>query len=823
MGKRNRHGAKARAMQPDEVFIKGPIRVTRFGNNVVWQSNWTDGEHDRMMAKMAQRYPEVIAEIDALVDRIVAAVGALPPDQLLLLAWQEQAMTTEHVKVEADVGREDVIAHRMVDYVQGVIAAAPRAHEQKAQLEEADWKALKADVTALFSKINGEYLICATAHARATGSGMDEAMEEFHARAQMHWCHVRGDYYQFHQVDVMADLLRSQSSLIEAAYGITSEQLVGEIKKVWTSLTFGFGAAQEALFCGHSAFVADVDRLRDAGHGELEGQDFEEMLRSAAERVGYGAAVRQAMGVVFEMGLFDLQRLTDLPAAFLDDFSWAPGQDSAFLADGPFRGWPLRIQPVFKRPFLKLNGKHYCFDIHTLFDNFYRQLEKRIYVLLPGEKQAWIANRKAASEALPIEDFERLLPGASVHREVYYPLPAGPGEHKHFAEADCVLVYDDHLFVIEVKAGAFTYTSPANDLPAYVRSLQALVGDPGQQGHRFLTYLESADEVPIFDAKRRPVGRLRKGDFRCMTVCAVTLDAFSELAAQSQHLHLVGVSAPSRPIWSLSLSDLRVYRDVFAGPLHFLHFVEQRMRASSSTVLRLDDELDHLGLYFEHNDYEKYASEMSQQRARMQFTGYRSPLDAYFSARLAGLHDAPRPAQKIPAQLQAILAFLTRSGQHHRSRIASCLLDLADDARSALDEYIDRERGAILARGRCAPFSMLRGVRLTVILSLDGLVSVDHDKAVEHCQSAMILAGQQQGVLLQLGYDAQGPVRASLTTVTLQGLSARRMQVLTGMAAQLRDRRLQRSVADYGKVGRNELCPCGTGAKFKKCCALNVR
>ena len=26
-------------------------------------------------------------------------------------------------------------------------------------------------------------------------------------------------------------------------------------------------------------------------------------------------------------------------------------------------------------------------------------------------------------------------------------------------------------------------------------------------------------------------------------------------------------------------------------------------------------------------------------------------------------------------------------------------------------------------------------------------------------------------------------------------------------------------VRDYSKVGRNEKCPCGSGFKFKKCCA----
>ncbi len=30
-----------------------------------------------------------------------------------------------------------------------------------------------------------------------------------------------------------------------------------------------------------------------------------------------------------------------------------------------------------------------------------------------------------------------------------------------------------------------------------------------------------------------------------------------------------------------------------------------------------------------------------------------------------------------------------------------------------------------------------------------------------------------------------------------------------------------RAINPFGKVGRNEVCPCGSGRKFKKCCLLN--
>ncbi|WP_170252396.1 YecA family protein [Vogesella urethralis] len=564
--------------------------------------------------------------------------------------------------------------------------------------------------------------------------------------------------------------------------------------------------------------MTEVQRMIEQKGADLQSKSVGELIFEAANRLGHGDTLNRNAEAIGNMGLFDLRKVTNLPAAFLDDFSWAPSQETDFLADGEFKGWPLRIQPIFRRPFLKLNDTYYCFELHSLFDNFYRQLEKRIFQRSEAEKQEWIRNRKEISENLPVDYFTQLLPGATVFREIYYPVFSASGGAKNLAEADCLIVYDDHLFIIEVKAGAFTYTSPANDLPAYVKSLEALVGAPSKQGQRFLKYLESAEEVDIFDAKYRSIGKLRTGDFRCKTICAVTLDPFTELAAQAQHLHKIGVDVGDASVWSLSLSDLRVYSDIFAGPLDFLHFVEQRMRAAPSEKLQLDDELDHLGLYLEHNNYAMHADELSQSGAQLQFNGYRSAIDAYFSAKLTESNDPSLPTQEIPPRLRELVDFLAKQEQPLRSRIASYLLDLDGDLRAELSRWIDEELAAIPQRGRCLPLSTAGNVRLTIFVNIEGLVEQGHEKATEHTQVAMIATGESDRILLELTYGPDGPTRVSMSTVTLHGLSCEHLERFREKATDLKEKRLACSVANFGKIGRNDLCPCGSGKKYKRCC-----
>ncbi len=818
MGKHNKRPSKAKPALPDEVFSNSPFQIARFGKQVVLSSNRTAKEHAEVLAKLVARYPIVVQEIDDLVRRIVSAVGVLPADQLLTRAWQEQVMSSQHIKVEVDVTQDDANALRMIDYVQSVIAAAPRGEVQKNELTDDDWCDLRTNIAALFRKLNIEYPSCSTAHRKAVGTVYDDAMEEFFVRAQMHWCNVRGDYYQVHQVEIIADLLKNQSELIKVAYGINSDELVVELEKIWRSLTFGLHDAMTSMRHIHAEVMAEVGRMIEQTEVDFQSQSVGELILEVTSRLGHRDTLDQNMDAFGNMGIFDLRKVADLPIALLDDFSWAPGQETDFLADGEFKGWPLRIQPIFRRPFLKFNDTYYCFELYSLFDNFYRQLEKRIFQRSEAEKQDWIKNRKEISENLPVEYFTRLLPGAIVLPEIYYPVVSESGGAKNLAEADCVIVYGDHLFIIEVKAGAFTYTSPANDLPAYIKSLEALVGAPSKQGQRFLKYLESSEEVDIFDAKRRPVGKLRKGDFRCKTICAVTLDPFTELAAQAQHLYKIGVDVGDVPVWPLSLSDLRVYSDIFAGPLDFLHFVEQRMRAAPSEKLQLDDELDHLGLYLEHNNYAMHADELSKNGAQLRFNGYRSAIDVYFSAKLTG-SDAPSlPTQKVPTRLRELVDFLAKQSQTHRSRIASYLLDLAGDWRADLSKWIDEELGAILQRGRCLPLSTVGDARLTIFLNIEGIVELSHEKATEHTQVAMIATGELDRTMLELTYGVDGPIRATMATVTLSGLSCEHLCWLKEKAIDFKEKRLARSIANFGKIGRNERCRCGSGKKFKQCC-----
>lgn len=815
---KKRNGTKKtskKKVAPDDFFEHGPISMARFGNLTVGQSNWKPDQHKEYVERLAEAHPRIVSEIDTLIAEATALISVTEPLSLLRLAWWQRAAAYVKINSEVEVEAEHAHKQRMIDYVQSLIAATPPEEKQEEASEET-WEKLNKTITLIFEKLNPWFFISESARRRATLPEINEAAEEFRFRAQLIWCNVSGAEYQAHSIPALRELLVPQGDNVRKAYGLDGHQLCDELAKVWHSLTMGIGEAVQALdefrHASLDALEADI-QAGIAGEGSLR-----EQMERTVDRHGLAEKRDAAMGGFFGLDLFDLQKVANLPANLLDDFSWSPGQETDFLADGDWKGWPLRIWPTFKRPFLKVGGKYYCFDQTVLFDHFFRQLEKRVYQVDEATKQAWIATRKDVTERLPFEYLARILPQATQFQEVYYPI-AENGKKAKTYETDGILIYDDHLFVIEVKSGAFTYTDPTTDFDAHVKSLEALLADPAKQGSRFLKYLRGSEEVPLFDKGGNEVCRLRKSDYRQITLCAITLDQFTEVAAQTQRVSEIGVEVGTEPLWALSIGDLRVYADIFTNPLEFLHFIEQRKEAFASPNLQLDDELDHLGLYLKHNHYVKHLEgAMRGPKARIQALGYRQKIDEFYSARLGDPSAISPLRQEMPPLMARLLDLLALSEKPGRSEIAAYVLDLGGYWRTDIFSHVQQEIDNVPG-SRPRPLSSHGDVRLTVAPWSERWGAALPQEMLEHVKAIMLLHGEPDRHLLELSFDADGKLNAADWRVVRQSdISFLERPRLEEMAESLRGKRIRKVEAMGKRVGRNEQCPCGSGKKFKKCC-----
>jgi hypothetical protein len=813
---------KRRLAKPDEAFSFGPIAVSRFGKNIIWETHWPEGTFDETQKRLVEHYPEIVKEINSLITEIASLVSALPPAELLKRAWWEMANVQVQIQSESDISPEQGVALRMLDYVQSVIVAVPPIHEQRKELTEEDWTTLRSKVDELFKKTNLEYQLCRSAKQRAEDPHHDPNFEEFNFRAQLYWCNVRGSRYQIHEPEYLRDMFLPHSGVFQELFGISSEQFVREIVKIWHALSFGLQDLFEQLHAFRTEVIEAIES-EAASYTDGSELDLTAIARAVIKEHGWEERESSIRDRFEGMDLYDLQKITTLPQRLLDELSWSPGEEGSFFAEGEFRGWPLRVWPVFRRPFIKLDGRYYCFDLYSLFDHIYRGIQRIILRLKPSYADQWNSIQQKASEDLPFKYFNRLLPDSKTFRSVYYRGQIDGGAID-WCETDGLIAFDDHLFIIEVKGGAFTHTPPASDFPAYVKSLENLVLKPATQGKRFLHYLRSADVVPIFDGKRRKTGEIRLADFRHVTICAVTIDPLTEMAAQVQHLRKIGVDVGSDPVWSISIDDLRVYADVFENPLVFLHYVEQRAQAFRSSVVQTDDEFDHLGLYLKHNHYSGYAEELQRNsKARISFIGYRSSIDRFFADRM---YDPATPCplkQAMPPRILEIVQWLSACKIAGRAEVAAFLLDLDEESRAGIAIAIDAELTKQLTTQRPQPISTHAGVNLTVVCWKDSCVQRKADFALEHAQVVHILSDRERRLLLELMYTDSDVLReVRWHWVDRKNIPLIELPRLRVKVEQLRKARISNMRSARGKIRRNDKCPCGSRKKYKVCCMAKL-
>lgn len=817
-----RFSPKPKIGRPDDYFRLGTLEIARVGKTVVFRNNMSQEQADSLQAKLAERFPEVVREIDNIISQIIRRVSSLPPGELLKRGYWEMAYHHADISGEIDVGHEGMVSLRMVDYLQGIIASVQPANTGQGEIADEDWRELRTLVDKLFIKLNTEFFLCQAAVRKFRESGLTQDYMDFYFKAQGYWCNVRGHRYLIHDVPILREVLSPHDSILREFYGLGAKDVVDALEVIRDSLTRGIFTVLDDC----AKFQADLDAElaksleRSSALAQFTSED---AIQKIIDEKGWRERSDDIAGRLTGLDMFDLEKLTHLPKTLLDDLSWSPGEDKEFFGDGEYRGWPLRVWPVFKRPFIKLDNRYYCFDLYSLFDHAYRIIQRLLIKKRPQYSTTWKDKQQEISERIPIDLFEKLLPGVQIHRQVFYRWYTGSDAIKNWCETDALLIHEDCLIIMEVRGGAFTYTSPTTDFQSHIQSLRNLVLKPAEQGRRFMAYLESGDSVKLYDGDHNEIDTISRRKFEQVVICAITLDPFTELAAKTQHLKKIGIEVGTYPIWSISIDDLWVYADIFTNPLVFLHFVKERIKAFTLESLEAEDELDHLGLYLKHNLYTRYVQE-SHARAKgpIKWHGYRADIDRYFSKRFIEPEQCGILQQELSPRVREVLEVLATSRKLGRRKLAAALLDCSGELRDTLGKEIDKELLQQVSSRRAKPFSSHGEARITLFCWQRGIVDRDRQVASDHARTVMLVANESDRLLLELFYEAGRLIDIEHEFLSVDSIPGDELARIKHIAELLRRQRLENARLVEGGIGRNQACPCGSGKKYKKCCSLTV-
>lgn len=740
-------------------------------------------------AKMKQ----LVKEINECIKSIQSYIQIDRQEILLMTVTDISNFNNPVLEGDTLFYKQGDLPSRPVEYLQSLIAATDNivcSHVSDEDIEQLAYRYLH-DQKILFNK-SIQYLFY---RELALGDGSE--ISRLISEAQlMHM--VRGNRYRFFQIDYLRPLLLAHNDEFQELFDMTANELVAGYEKLEKALSNGRLEGMEVLMrlFEKSELADDFDIL------SLPEEDLK--------------AAKEASLEAFSKHHFNVKKITGWPKTFIDALSFTPGE-ARFFEEGEMQYWPIVTLPIVDRPFILINGESYCFDYYSLTDNFYRAIQKSILRIDSNYSERWQQEQKEASERMVESIFKDMLPGCVTYMDNCY------GSKKHRRENDLLIKYRDALLVIEVKAGHFTDAPPMSDFDSHINCYKELIEKSNSQCVHMREYICSSNtDLVLYNEYMQPKETLDISDIKNIFCLSITVDNINTYASRAEKLAFLNLE---EGVSCIAIDDLMTYREYFDNSLEFLHFLKQREIAALNERLALTDEFDHLGMYIAHNCYSLEVDSIPE-KGILYMSGYREELDKYFERVGTSLPQLEKPRQSMPERFREIIDVLYSSGNPKAVQISLYLLDFSGDTREQLADGIEMalKRQAITNRQLAFSFSGTgNSIRMTYFVFQDDLSDAKSDQQMFDYVAATLLANNEnERILLSFQFD----ISHTLQTVDMQVISSNqipsnRIVELKNRGRKMGDFRVAKHIEQYGKIGRNQLCPCGSGMKYKRCHGQN--
>ena len=788
----------------DEYYTNGKIELARTGKNVSLKNHFTKDEIKQRNREIASHYEESARDISNLVAGIREKIKRCDP--LLLLVTANDLCMFQMVNVLSEVQLENSDAGnlRLVEYIQSVLVST-KLDDNRYDKETQDKIIMEifSDIDELDAKCQYFYLIWA---AREFERGVFSDKEiEYIVEAQL-FSNVRGNRYQFQQLNDLESLILPHNDIMEEIYGISAKDFIEGLKKLEYSLS---SAKLDAFKNLTNEFKKFQSKAVNKSQEELE--DLFDEVRKYTDS-------SSIMAKCFGYDLYDVKKVTNWSDKLVQSFSWKIGENADFFEKSEYPGWPIQDLPVQKRPFININGVCYCFDYYNLFDNVYRMLQKNIRHYNDKYATKWSSIQQKASEELVADKFKKLMPNASVYVGNYYP---EANSLKKMDENDIMVICDDVIIIVEVKAGSFTYTPAITDFDAHKNSFDSLIGKADYQCIRTYEYIEKCDLVKFYTKDKKEKFEFERDKIRRIYSLCVTVDNFNVFEAKIEKMNFFNVANGTIAI---NIDDLDAYTFYFESELCFLHYLKHRQAATRLRTLMLTDELDHLGMYIDQNVYEDFVYD-NRDCTSFVAVGFREDIDKYFAEKHNPALCIDKPEQPIPEYINEILKYLENNNIPGRVKFAEFLLDLSYDTRVDFDEVVKNRIRREQELGRVTPVWVEGDFAYCAIVNIPNIQLLDKTFCKKYTYANMLDRKYENCWFIWLELNDVGKIlniyveELKYKNHSIDGFSDRELREFVDFVKKQRRRSgVTMPSSRRKKIYPNDICPCGSGMKYKKCC-----
>ncbi len=789
-------------LKPDEVIQRGPLFIARYGRLIRFTNRATSEEHHTFLATVAAENSKIHETLARKVSDIQDRITKYDPVELMHRAAYEVLPLFLKHQSESEYSSEESRALPGIEYIQYLIART-EPNLTGAPVPEEEWQDLWAAVDEAL-RLTGQYLF-----TRRTASNPPSPMDELRFQLDNARLGVRMNRYEALQTKYWEDSFKPYDAWLREIFKIGADDLIHglqDIQEYFKTGTLGrylaYKEAAEKLDMELSAQGYRIDP--DAPPEEIERT---KMAMASGSFQSLHDDVQEKARLTLTPAIFDITSLTALPQPVLSLLSARAGE--AILRDPALTNQddlsPLSNSVLHYKPFFESKDRFYGFYHSGFEDRAADIIEDFILRERPDSESKMLKRKSEHFESVTKELMSGLLRPDVALENLYYPDPDNLGG---ITELDLLVAVDDILLLVEIKAGGLSAGASRGAPSSLAKDLSDLIIKGQHQSERAERYLRSKPEIPFFDQTGTiVVHRVQSQNYRRIFRIVVTREPLGWVGARIATLAVLDPNLSESYPWHVSIDDLRVIADLFDGqPLNFVHFLEQRLEASSTLALSQHDEIEHVALYHAINEYHSLPVSGAD---RFSFApSYMKEIDYYFSEKYAGGSPA-RPGQKIPLLLKELLRTLDTSRVGGRFEFASLILSMNQEGRDNLEAGL-ASLATSWEKGRQP------SVRLPITMSSVGLTiacvkNENWDQELLRSAAQMKQSTCDRWLVLSLRRQAPYEVE-KIERILPDRYTEEELEKAKGQLETQTERRI---IAQ--KPSRNDPCPCGSGKKYKKC------
>ena len=795
MGKKKNKYKKSKVKVQCESLDLGPLTIKRIGRNTIYKSNLTHKEHLENINRIKENRPKYKSEIDDKINRLIKIIETHDPFLLLQKVVSENRIYNLEDYKESEEKRLEVY----IEYAQSIIVSC----------QKHGWgKSPNDDIYKEFSKLITEVVFDTVWYfgsefaEKYSDDPEIKKKEEIRFQSISHFLIQRGDSFESHDEEMINDLFAQHSAFFKNHYELTYHQIINGIYAIKQSIQDNLNSQFQVIIelkKAHKIFCDWVITQDESLNQEELIEEFQKIPEII--KINKKAQILQP-----KEDYMIITPSIDIPEKLLKILSTDLGNNEMFMQFN--KCWPINDSIINEKPLIKYTDKYYCFFYPILGRNIRQILEKMIkdkddnyfaeYYLKRG-RDAYLENKAT-------KYFQDLFPQANIYQNMKYRIG------KEEFETDILVEFDRNLLIVEAKANALKLSSRRGSLVSIKTDSKKILKKAYEQAIRTRNYIrDNGNAKFIIKAGKELI--IDSNNFDNIYLVNVTLDKLDFLATELADLKIFGLNKSGNWFWSVYINDLRIISELIEFPSEFLLFLERRLQVIEHQFYS-SDELDYFMFFLEHGLY----FEPDDMLGINKFVpyGYTDKLDRYYFFKEGSVSSGEKPLLNISEKYRELILAIESTGKKYFSFVSVSLLSLSEESRLDILENIDKIYKQLKLNNHPHSFTLpFSELNIGFIFCIGNDENDFTDNELEkYCRIKMEQMNIGAWVVLkfikeinfkELDFDIYFSIDSIKKTVVAD-------------VDKFKKNKIDSYFSKHNKIGRNELCPCGSGKKYKKCC-----